>query len=154
MKTKLSFLRSPFSVLLIAVAMVFAGCKSDDEPVKKHSTPYYFGNTDPSAADFYPLRTTPPKSPILLSADSVEVEYVILTAIKTHPLSDGDGGFSYLSPNGVKNYLNNGFKPALEALGAKGKLGGEMDLNAETYDATASERAIMESYGMTFVRVE
>jgi hypothetical protein len=130
-------------------------CKKekDEPPIQKHSTPYYFGNTDPSKADFYPLRITPPKSPILLSADSIEVEFVVLTATKNHPESDADGSFSHLSTNGVRAYLNNVFTPAMAALGPKGKLGGTMDLKAETYDATAAERAIMEVWGMKFTRV-
>jgi hypothetical protein len=132
-----------------------SACKKekDKPPIQKHSTIYYFGNTEKSMTDFYPLRITPPKSPILLSADSTEVEFVVLTLIKDHPLSDGSGTFSNLAPVNVRGYLDNVFTPAMNALGPKGKLGGTMDLKAETYDATAAERAIMEAWGMKFIRV-
>jgi hypothetical protein len=39
MKTNLSFLRSPFSVLLIAAAMLFAGCSKDAEPTSDPTEP-------------------------------------------------------------------------------------------------------------------
>jgi hypothetical protein len=147
--------RNVLMALLGGAMLAMPACKKekDEPPIQKHSTPYYFGNTNKSAADFFPLRTTPPKSPILLSADSIEVEFVVLTLIKDHPKSDADGSFSYFSPNGIRAYLNDMLKPALEALGPKGKLSGVMDLKAETYDATAAERAIMEAWGMKFSRV-
>jgi hypothetical protein len=145
--------RNVLMALLGGAVLAIPACKKekDEPPIQKHSTHYYFGNTNRSMADFFPLRTTAPKSPILMSADSVEVEFVILTATKDHAL--GDGGFSGLPPVGLRDYLDNVFGPALEALGSKGRLGGVMDLNAETYDATAAERAILEAYGMKFTRI-
>jgi hypothetical protein len=46
MKTKLSFLRSPFSVLLLAAAVAFSGCNSDDDEPQLNIVRLQFGFTD------------------------------------------------------------------------------------------------------------
>jgi hypothetical protein len=144
--------------LLLVAAPVFTSCSKDDivpdmPVVPTRTSVIPFGNTDYSRAAFYPLQTTFPRSAVLDSADKKDVKFVELRATYDHPLSDGDGHYDYLSANGVRNFLNNVIIPVSNELGNKFRLGGEMDLNAVTYDATAAERVTLESYGITFIRL-
>jgi hypothetical protein len=107
MKTKLSFLRSPFSVLLIAVAMVFAGCKSDDEPSVREDVEYSYGNTPNSMKDFYPRSGSNAENHLKQKKGNVT-----LSAKRYHP--EGSGGWHQFSYEVIDALVNEMLKPVYD----------------------------------------
>ena len=89
--------------LIVAAAIVLAGCKKDEDPVVQHDTTYTFNKHDVSNIN--------PTDKIKASADSIGVRYIYIVPT---------GHFINLDAKNIAYMITNNLKPAIAAAGGKG----------------------------------
>ena len=116
--------------LIVAAAIVLAGCKKDEDPVVQHDTTYTFNKHDVSNIN--------PTDKIKASADSIGVRYIYIVPT---------GHFINFISHNVTYMITNNLKPAIAAAKGKGKGKGNFEFSPGV--ATAADSIWLVKQGWT-----